>query len=112
MSVAIVTGASRGLGEALATGLARAGWSVVVDGRDPLTLQAAADRIGAGATAGARVVALAGDITDEEHRHDLTAAAFELGGLDLLVNNAGRSAPRPSRRWPTTRSTICASPSR
>ena len=34
MSVAIVTGASRGLGEALATGLARAGWSLVVDGRD------------------------------------------------------------------------------
>ena len=41
MSVAIVTGASRGLGEALATGLARAGWSLVVDGRDPVTLDAA-----------------------------------------------------------------------
>ena len=37
MSVAIVTGASRGLGEALATGLAGAGWSVVVDGRDEVT---------------------------------------------------------------------------
>ena len=49
MSVAIVTGASRGLGEALATGLARAGWSLVVDGRDPVTLDAAADRIRAGA---------------------------------------------------------------
>ena len=45
MSVAIVTGASRGLGEALATGLARAGWSLVIDGRDPTTLDAAADRI-------------------------------------------------------------------
>ena len=98
MSVAIVTGASRGLGEALATGLVRTGWSVVVDGRDPLTLQAAADRIRAAATTGARVVALAGDITDEEHRHDLTAAAFELGGLDLLVNNAGTlgTSPLPS----------------
>ena len=57
MSVAIVTGASRGLGEALATGLARAGWSLVVDGRDPATLDAAADRIRAQATGGARVVA-------------------------------------------------------
>ena len=54
MSVAIVTGASRGLGEALATGLARAGWSLVVDGRDPVTLDAAADRIRAAAKDGAR----------------------------------------------------------
>ena len=97
MSVAIVTGASRGLGEALATGLARAGWSLVVDGRDPATLDAAADRIRAG-DGGARVVAVVGDITDEDHRHDLTAAAFELGGLDLVVNNAGTlgTSPLPS----------------
>ena len=98
MSVAIVTGASRGLGEALATGLARSGWSVVVDGRDPLTLEAAADRIRAEAASGARIVAVAGDITDEDHRHGLTAAAFELGGLDLVVNNAGTlgTSPLPS----------------
>ncbi len=98
MSVAIVTGASRGLGEALATGLARTGWSLVVDGRDAVTLGAAADRIRAAATPGAQVVAVVGDITDEAHRHDLTAAAFELGGLDLLVNNAGTlgTSPLPS----------------
>jgi NAD(P)-dependent dehydrogenase (short-subunit alcohol dehydrogenase family) len=98
MSVAIVTGASRGLGEALATGLARSGWSVVVDGRDALTLEAAAVRIRAEAASGARVVAVAGDITDEQHRHGLTAAAFELGGLDLVVNNAGTlgTSPLPS----------------
>jgi NAD(P)-dependent dehydrogenase (short-subunit alcohol dehydrogenase family) len=98
MSVAIVTGASRGLGEALATGLARAGWSLVVDGRDQATLGAAADRIRAGAAEGARVVAVPGDITDDGHRHDLTAAAFELGGLDLVVNNAGTlgTSPLPS----------------
>ena len=98
MSVAIVTGASRGLGEALATGLAGAAWSLVVDGRDPVTLDAAADRIRAGAAPGARVVTVVGDITDEEHRHDLTAAAFELGGLDLVVNNAGTlgTSPLPS----------------
>jgi NAD(P)-dependent dehydrogenase (short-subunit alcohol dehydrogenase family) len=98
MSVAIVTGASRGLGEALATGLARAGWSLVVDGRDALTLDAAADRIRTAAQDGAPVIAVVGDITDEDHRHDLTAAAFELGGLDLVVNNAGTlgTSPLPS----------------
>jgi NAD(P)-dependent dehydrogenase (short-subunit alcohol dehydrogenase family) len=98
MSVAIVTGASRGLGQALATGLVRTGWSVVVDGRDRTTLNEAADRIRAHAIDGARVVALAGDITDAGHRHELTAAAFELGGLDLVVNNAGTlgASPLPS----------------
>jgi NAD(P)-dependent dehydrogenase (short-subunit alcohol dehydrogenase family) len=98
MSVAIVTGASRGLGEALATGLVRTGWSVVIDGREQTTLDAAADGIRAHATDGARVVALAGDITDADHRHELTAAAFELGGLDLVVNNAGTlgASPLPS----------------
>jgi len=98
MSVAIVTGASRGLGEALATGLARAGWSLVVDGRDEVTLGAAVDRIRGQAAADARVVAVAGDITDLDHRHELTGAAFELGGLDLVVNNAGTlgASPLPS----------------
>jgi len=98
MSVAIVTGASRGLGEALATGLAGAGWSLVVDGRDPDTLGQAAGRIRARAADGATVVAVVGDITDDAHRHDLTAAAFELGGLDLVVNNAGTlgTSPLPS----------------
>jgi NAD(P)-dependent dehydrogenase (short-subunit alcohol dehydrogenase family) len=82
----------------LATGLARTGWSVVIDGRDRTTLDDAADRIRAHAADGARVVALAGDITDAEHRHELTAAAFELGGLDLVVNNAGTlgASPLPS----------------
>jgi NAD(P)-dependent dehydrogenase (short-subunit alcohol dehydrogenase family) len=98
MSVAIVTGASRGLGQALATGLVRAGWSVVVDGRERRTLEDAADHIRAHAVDGARVVALVGDVTDVDHRHALTGAAFELGGLDLLVNNAGTlgASPLPS----------------
>ena len=95
MSVAIVTGASRGLGEALAAGLAGANWSVVVDGRDPATLDAAADRIRSVANGEARIIAVVGDITDEDHRHDLTAAALELGGLDLVVNNAGTLGTSP-----------------
>jgi len=95
MSVAIVTGASRGLGQALATGLAGAGWSLVIDGRDPETLQASADLVRSHAARGGRVVAVPGDITDGDHRHDLTAAAFELGGLDLVVNNAGTLGASP-----------------
>jgi NAD(P)-dependent dehydrogenase (short-subunit alcohol dehydrogenase family) len=98
MSVAIVTGASRGLGEALTAGLARQGWSLVVDGRDRTALDAAADRARAAAAPGGRVVAVPGDITDIEHRQNLVGAAFDLGGLDLVVNNAGTlgAAPLPS----------------
>jgi NAD(P)-dependent dehydrogenase (short-subunit alcohol dehydrogenase family) len=98
MSVAIVTGASRGLGEAVASGLARAGWSLVIDARDGGALQAAAERIGASAPDGVRVVAVAGDVTDVDHRRTLTDAAVALGGIDLVVNNAGTlgTSPLPS----------------
>ena len=98
MSVAIVTGASRGLGETLARGLAATGWSVVIDGRDHTTLDTAADQIRGSAAEGAQVVAVAGDITDADHRRALTDAAVELGGLDLVVNNAGTlgASPLPS----------------
>jgi NAD(P)-dependent dehydrogenase (short-subunit alcohol dehydrogenase family) len=97
MSVAIVTGASRGLGEAVATGLARSGWSVVIDARDAKELEAAATRLRE-AAGDVVITAIPGDITDAGHRHDLTAAAFDLGGLDLVVNNAGTlgAAPLPS----------------
>jgi NAD(P)-dependent dehydrogenase (short-subunit alcohol dehydrogenase family) len=95
MNVAIVTGASRGLGESLAQGLARTGWSVVIDARDPQALDEAARRIRGAAAPGAQVVAVAGDVTDEDHRHELVEAAFALGGLDLLVNNAGTLGASP-----------------
>jgi len=85
MPVAIITGASRGLGRALAEGLADAGWRLVVDGRDASAL--------AGAVPGA--VALPGDVNDPGHRADLVAAAERLGSLDLLVNNAGVLGPSP-----------------
>jgi NAD(P)-dependent dehydrogenase (short-subunit alcohol dehydrogenase family) len=95
MSVAIVTGASRGLGEALAQGLAGAGWSLVIDGRDPDTLHAAAERIRIRGRSGTHVVAIAGDVTLEAHRRELTGAALDLGGLDLVVNNAGTLGASP-----------------
>jgi NAD(P)-dependent dehydrogenase (short-subunit alcohol dehydrogenase family) len=95
MSVAIVTGASRGLGEALATGLARSGWSLVIDGRDGDALEAAAARMRRLAADGVTITAVAGDVTDPDHRHALTGSAFELGGLDLVVNNAGTLGASP-----------------
>jgi NAD(P)-dependent dehydrogenase (short-subunit alcohol dehydrogenase family) len=89
MPVAIITGASRGLGFALAKGLSDTGWSLVLDARGAEDLRTAADRL----TGPAR--AIAGDITDPAHRAALVAAADELGGLDLLVNNAGVLGPSP-----------------
>jgi NAD(P)-dependent dehydrogenase (short-subunit alcohol dehydrogenase family) len=90
--VAIITGASRGLGLALANGLAQAGWDLVVDGRDATTLAEAAGTIPRDVTA------LPGDVTDAAHRLALVAAADQLGGADLLVNNAGILGPSPQPR--------------
>jgi NAD(P)-dependent dehydrogenase (short-subunit alcohol dehydrogenase family) len=87
--VAIITGASRGLGLALATGLAEAGWRLVVDARTPADLTSAAERIGGD------VVAVPGDIRDPAHRSALVDAA---GSVDLLVNNAGILGPSPQPR--------------
>jgi len=94
MSVAIVTGASRGLGEAISTGLASTGWSLVIDGRDAGTLAATEDRL-ALIMAGDTLRAVPGDITDPDHRRGLVDAAAALGGLDLLVNNAGTLGASP-----------------
>jgi NAD(P)-dependent dehydrogenase (short-subunit alcohol dehydrogenase family) len=85
---AVVTGASRGLGAALAHSLAEDGWALVVDGRDPAALRAAAG-------SAPRTIAIAGDISDEAHRDDLATAAASLGGLDLVVLNAGTLGPSP-----------------
>jgi NAD(P)-dependent dehydrogenase (short-subunit alcohol dehydrogenase family) len=91
MAVALITGASRGLGLALATGLADTGWSLVIDGRDAAVLSEAAERLATATT----VIALPGDVTDPGHRADLVAAADRLGGADLVVNNAGILGPSP-----------------
>ena len=95
MPIAIITGASRGLGEALATGLAGEGWSLVIDARTEADLAAAARGVVERLTARQQLRAIAGDVTDPEHRRQLVAAAEEVGGLDLLINNAGTLGPSP-----------------
>lgn len=92
MAVAIITGASRGLGRALAQALAGRGWDLVLDARTVGPLDEAAREL---AKYGTRVVAVAGDVTSAPHRADLVAAAREFGGADLLVNNAGILGAEP-----------------
>jgi NAD(P)-dependent dehydrogenase (short-subunit alcohol dehydrogenase family) len=92
MPVAIVTGASRGLGLALARALAERGWDLVVDARGEPALRAAAEDL---RRTGTRVRAHPGDVSDELHRRALIGAASSLGGLDLLVNNASLLGPSP-----------------
>jgi NAD(P)-dependent dehydrogenase (short-subunit alcohol dehydrogenase family) len=84
-STAIVTGASRGLGLALARALAERGWRLVIDARELRAVP--------GELSGGDVVALAGDVTDESHRRALVEAAG--GRVDLLVNNASALGPSP-----------------
>jgi NAD(P)-dependent dehydrogenase (short-subunit alcohol dehydrogenase family) len=90
--VALVTGASRGLGRILAGFLARQGYAVITTARNEDDLLAAADGFGA---AGASVVSLPGDVSDPEHRRRLVDAAAAAGRLDLLVNNASDLGDTP-----------------
>jgi NAD(P)-dependent dehydrogenase (short-subunit alcohol dehydrogenase family) len=91
MPNALITGASVGLGRAIAHTLAQAGWSLTIDARsrDQLrTTEQALARLTA-------VRAVPGDITDPSHRAALLAAATETGRLDLLVNNASELGGSP-----------------
>ncbi len=97
---AIITGASRGLGLALATELAHRDYRLVIDARGAAELAEAARELSA-LTA---VTALPGDVTDDWHRHALVDAAG--GRVDLLVNNASALGPSPQpglARYPLAR---------
>ncbi|MBC5816721.1 MAG: SDR family oxidoreductase [Candidatus Eremiobacteraeota bacterium] len=83
MNTAIITGGSRGLGKALARELLTQGLHVIIDGRDTAVLGAARDELNSD-----DLTAIAGDVTDKQHVHDLFAAARRVGPLDLVVNNA------------------------
>jgi NAD(P)-dependent dehydrogenase (short-subunit alcohol dehydrogenase family) len=88
--VGIITGGSRGLGLALASALAGAGWRLVVDARGAADLRAAAREL---ERLGGAVTAIAGDVTDPPHRRRLIEAAG--GRIDLVVNNASVLGPSP-----------------
>jgi NAD(P)-dependent dehydrogenase (short-subunit alcohol dehydrogenase family) len=94
-SVALVTGGSRGLGRALADALLARGWSVVTDARHAVELEAAAAELRSGSPAAVRLTAVAGDVGDPGHRDALMRSAADLGGLDVVVNNAGILGPSP-----------------
>jgi NAD(P)-dependent dehydrogenase (short-subunit alcohol dehydrogenase family) len=89
MPLALITGASRGLGLALARALADRGWALVIDARHIGDLDAVARELGERT----EVAALAGDIADPDHRRALLHAAGDT--IDLLVNNASVLGPSP-----------------
>jgi NAD(P)-dependent dehydrogenase (short-subunit alcohol dehydrogenase family) len=87
----VITGASQGLGAALARTLAGAGWALVINARTGKDLEVVAAELGRLTT----VVAIAGDVVDDDHRAELAEAASKLGGADLLVNNASTLGGSP-----------------
>src|SRR4051812_16465442 len=89
--VALITGASRGLGRALALDLYASGWRLVLDARNSAALADVAQQVPG-------AVAVPGDVTDPLHREALAAAVDVLGGIDLLVNNASDLGPSPLPR--------------
>ena len=89
MPIAIITGASRGLGLALARALAQRGWALIIDARGAAELERVARELGSITD----VVAIPGDVGDDWHRGALVEAASDQ--IDLLVNNASVLGPSP-----------------
>jgi NAD(P)-dependent dehydrogenase (short-subunit alcohol dehydrogenase family) len=88
---ALITGASRGLGLALARALADEGWTLIIDARG----EDALEDVRAELSERTGVIAIPGDVSDAGHRTALANAAREAGGLDALVNNASILGPSP-----------------
>lgn len=88
---ALITGASRGLGLALARGLATRGWNLIITARDEDRLRSVRDDI----ATRTHVAAIAGDVTDPAHRNALAVLARGHAGLDAVINNASDLGPSP-----------------
>lgn len=85
--VAIITGASSGIGAEVARTLSKRGAAVTLTGRREAPLQTVAEEIRA---EGGRALVVAGDVTDETHAQDaVSKTVAEYGGLNILINNAG-----------------------
>src|SRR5690348_11371365 len=90
---AIITGATRGIGRALALYYARLGAGVVIDGRDESLL---CEVVAEAASLSGTVVGVSGDVADEKHRSELVATAKrDFAGVDILINNAGVISEAP-----------------
>jgi NAD(P)-dependent dehydrogenase (short-subunit alcohol dehydrogenase family) len=90
-SVALITGASRGLGLALAHQLAQRGWTLIIDARGADALEAARAEL----SQRTHVIALPGNVTEASHRQALADAVRSVGQLDALINNASMLGPSP-----------------
>ena len=93
MPTALITGASAGLGRALAAELAARRWRLIIEGRRQQELTSTAAEL----TPITEVTAITGDVADGDHRRALLAAVHRHGELDLLVNNASTLGPTPLR---------------
>lgn len=91
MKTAYISGASRGLGLALARELAQRGYSLLISARGAQALEQARAEL----AQHAKVIAIAGDVSSEHHRRDLAHATQQLGGIDLVINNASILGPSP-----------------
>ena len=98
MPTALITGASAGLGRALARDLAARRWRLIIDGRRQEELASTAAEL----SPITEVTAIAGDVADDAHRQALLAAVQREGALDLLVNNASTLGSTPLRPLPRT----------
>ena len=112
--VALITGAGQGIGAATAIAMADVGADVALTARTEADLDEVAEAVRA---RGRRALVLPGDVNDLDHLAAIVAATTaELGGLDVLVNNAGgsvsrRSSTRPSPSSSRRSTSTCRPPS-